>query len=338
MSPVPVPVAYPAYPIPADEEQRLRDLERHGVIGMASDEHFERIVELARSIIHAPIAVISLVEGDRQWFLSHRGLDVCETPRDQAFCAHAIAGNGPLVVPDAQRDERFATNPLVSGAPHIRFYAGALLRSSEGHNLGTLCVIDQEPRHPDPAQIDQLQLLAELVMREIELRRLATLCPVTGLPTRQSFLAIGESEFGRARSSGDPLSLLLFDIDNLRQVNSRWGHEAGDRLLVDLVQLGRGFLREQDFAARLGDSAFALLLVGLEPEAAMVQAEALRQAARTMVGIWTHSDWQLHLSGGLTALGSHDRRFTDLLLRAEGALQLAKSNGRDQIASLLDGV
>lgn len=337
-SPEPVPVAYPAYPIPADEEQRLRDLERHGVIGMASDEHFERIVELARSIFAAPIAVISLVEGDRQWFLSHRGLDVCETPRDQAFCAHAIAGDGPLVVPDAQRDERFATNPLVTGAPHIRFYAGALLRSSEGHNLGTLCVIDQEPRQPDPAQIHQLQLLAKLVMREIDLRRLATLCPVTGLPTRQSFLAIGEREFARARTSGHPLSLLLLDIDNLRQVNSRWGHEAGDRLLADLVHLGRGFLREQDFAARLGDSAFALLLVDLEPQAAMAQAEALRHAARTMVGIWTHSDWQLHLSGGLTALGSHDRRFTDLLLRAESALQLAKGNGRNQIASLLDGV
>lgn len=333
-----MPVAYPAYPIPADEEQRLRDLERHGVIGMASDEHFERIVELARSIFAAPIAVISLVEGDRQWFLSHRGLDVCETPRDQAFCAHAIAGDGPLVVPDAQRDERFAANPLVTGAPHIRFYAGALLRSREGHNLGTLCVIDQEPRQPDPAQIHQLQLLAELVMREIDLRRLATLCPVTGLPTRQSFLAIGEREFARARTSGHPLSLLLLDIDNLRQVNSRWGHEAGDRLLADLVHLGRGFLREQDFAARLGDSAFALLLVDLEPQAAMAQAEALRHAARTMVGIWTHSDWQLHLSGGLTALGSHDRRFTDLLLRAESALQLAKGNGRNQIASLLDGV
>jgi diguanylate cyclase (GGDEF)-like protein len=330
-------VAYPAYPIPADEEQRLRDLERHGVIGMASDQHFERIVELARSIFGAPIAVISLVEGERQWFLSHRGLDVCETPRDQAFCAHAIAGDGPLVVPDARLDERFAGNPLVTGGPRIRFYAGALLRSAEGHNLGTLCVIDQEPHLPDPVQIHQLQLLAELVMREIDLRHLATLCPVTGLPARPGFLAIGEREFSRARSSGHPLSLLLFDIDNLRQVNSRWGHEAGDRLLADLVRLGRGFLREQDFAARIGDSAFALLLVDLDPEAAMAQAEALRQAARSMVGIWTHSDWQLHLSGGLTALAPHDHLFTDLLLRAENALQLAKGNGRNQIASILDG-
>jgi diguanylate cyclase (GGDEF)-like protein len=331
-------VAYPAYPIPVDEEQRLRDLERHGVIGTASDEHFERIIELASSIFHTPIAVISLVEAERQWFLSHKGLEARETPRDQAFCAHAIVADQPLVVADAQLDERFANNPLVTGFPHIRFYAGAPLRSAEGHNLGTLCVIDQQPHHPDSVQIHQLQLLADLVMREIDLRLLATFCPITGLPTRHSFLAVGAREFARARHTAHPLTLLLLDIDNLRQVNIRWGHEVGDRLLADLVRLGRGFLREQDFAARLGDSEFALLLVDLDLDAAMALAEALRHAAREMVGIWKHSDWQLHLSGGITALGPRDQGFPDLMRRAEDALQLAKSNGRNQIASMLDGL
>ena len=330
-------MAYPAYPIPADEELRLRDLERHGVIGTPSDEHFERIIELASSIFHTPIAVISLVEDKRQWFLSHKGLDAQETPRDQAFCAHAIAGSVPLVVADAQLDERFANNPLVTGFPHIRFYAGAPLRSAVGHNLGTLCVIDQQPHQPDPQQIHQLQLLADLVMREIDLRLLATFCPITGLPTRRSFLAVGACEFARARQAGHPLSLLLLDIDNLSQVNMRWGHEAGDRLLADLVRLGHGFLREQDFAARIGDSEFALLLVDLDLDAAMSVAEALRHAAREMVGIWKHSDWQLLLSGGVTALGSQDRTFPDLMRRAESALLLAKTNGRNQIASLIDG-
>jgi hypothetical protein len=130
------------------EEQRLRELERYGVIGSASDEHFDRIVSLAASILHTPMAAISLVEADRQWFLAHQGLQVSETPREMAFCAHAIAGDGVLVVPDASTDERFRTNPLVVSEPHIRFYAGAPLQTPAGHNLGTLCLLDHQPRQP----------------------------------------------------------------------------------------------------------------------------------------------------------------------------------------------
>jgi diguanylate cyclase (GGDEF)-like protein len=329
---------YPAYPIPADEDQRLRDLERHGVVGIASDEHFDRIVELASSIFQVPISLISLVEKDRQWFLTHKGLEATETPRTMAFCAHAIAANAVLVVPDALVDERFRTNPLVIDPPHIRFYAGAPLQSPAGHNLGTLCVIDQQPRQPSPLQIHQLQLLSELVMREIELRRIAMLCPITGLPTRQTFLAIGEREYNRARQEEHPLSLLCFDIDNLRHVNSRWGHQAGDQLLLDLVTLSRTYLREVDFAARLGDGEFALLLVGMDHNQAMGLAERLRQAVTTMPGVYSHTDFQLHISGGLTSLGGADDSFADLIQRAAQALELAKSNGRNQIASLFHGL
>jgi diguanylate cyclase (GGDEF)-like protein len=329
---------YPAYPIPADEEQRLRDLERHGVIGLASDEHFDRIVELASSIFQAPMSLISLVEKDRQWFLTRKGLDATETPRTMAFCAHAIAANGVLVVPDARVDERFSTNPLVIDEPHVRFYAGAPLRSPDGHNLGTLCVIDQQPRQPSSEQIHQLQLLSELVMREIELRRIAMLCPITGLPLRQTFLAIGNREYKRARLESQPLSLLCFDIDNLRQVNSRWGHPAGDKLLQDLVNLSRTYLREVDFAARLGDGEFALLLVGMDHDQAMALADNLRQAVAAIPGVYSHTDFQLHISGGLTSLGSADHSFAELMQRAAKALELAKSNGRNQIASLFHGL
>lgn len=329
---------YPDYPIPADEKQRLRDLERHGVIGQPSDEHFDRIVELASSIFETPITAISLVEADRQWFLARKGLEARETPRDMAFCAHAIAGDVVLQVPDALADERFRTNPLVLSEPHIRFYAGAPLRSPDGHNLGTLCVIDREPRQLNDEQLQQLQLLADLVMRELELRRMAQLCPVTGLPSRRTFLAIGEREFERARREGHALSLLLFDIDNFRQINTRWGHHAGDQVLVDLCRLGRTFLREQDFAGRLDDGEFALLLVDTDRDQAMTLAENLRDAATQMRGIFSHSDYQLHISGGLTSLGASDRSFSDLVVRADQALQLAKGNGRNQIASLLDGI
>ncbi|MFO7629582.1 MAG: sensor domain-containing diguanylate cyclase [Prochlorococcaceae cyanobacterium] len=327
--------AYPAYPVPADEELRLRDLERHGLLDSSPDPHFDRIVRLAADIFHVPIALISLVDANRQWFLSRHGLDVCESPRETAFCAHAIAADAVLVVPDAQADERFSTNPLVTGEPHIRFYAGAPLRSPDGHNLGTLCVIDRQPRAFGPQEVQRLQLLAELAMREIELRLAASHCPVTGLPHRKAFFAIGAKEFARARVQDSPLSLLTIDVDNFRQINQRWGHPAGDQVLLDLCQLCRGFLNEVDYLARLGDEQFALLLVGRDHEAATALAEELRLAVNAMAGVFSHSDYQLHISGGLTSLGSGDHHFGELVLRADRALELAKGNGRDQIASLL---
>ena len=129
---------YPDYPIPADEPQRQRDLERLGVLNHPGDEHFERLVRLASTVLETPIALISLVDGDRQWFLAHHGIDSTETPRKMAFCAHAIAGDQTLVVPDAHHDPRFCTNPLVIDDPKVRFYAGTPLQSRDGHNLGTL--------------------------------------------------------------------------------------------------------------------------------------------------------------------------------------------------------
>ena len=331
-------VSAPAFPIPVDEDQRLRDLERHGIIGMASDIHFDRIVELASSLFDVPISLISLVTADRQLFLSRHGLEISETPRSVAFCAHAINSQEVMVVPNALNDERFCANPLVVGEPYVRFYAGAPLRSVEGHNLGTLCVIDRQPRQITAAQTHQLQLLADLVMHELELRRQASLCPVTGLPTRQAFLVIGEREFRRARADGHPLALLVFDIDNFRQINNRWGHLAGDQVLLDLCRLGRTFLREQDYAARLGDEEFGLLLVDMDSVDALNLAEQLRLAVHLMPGVHRHSDVVLNISGGLTGLGPSDPSFAALLQRADRALALAKTNGRNQVACLWNGL
>jgi diguanylate cyclase (GGDEF)-like protein len=327
-----------AFPIPADEEERLRELDRLGVLGTPSDIHMDRLVELATLTFGVPMGAISLVTTDRQWFLSQKGLPVNETPREVAFCAHAIMGTRVMVVPNALEDERFRDNPLVTEEPQIRFYAGAPLRSNNGHNLGTLCVIDRRPMEPRPDQVRELELLSQLVIRELDLRRQIALCPVTGLPIRQRFLSIAAQEFHKAKAEGKQLSLLLFDLDNFRVINNRWGHHAGDNVLADLCKMGRQFLKEKDFAGRLGDGEFALLLVDASPQDALDTAETLRHAVTTMPGVHTHSDVKLHISGGLTCLGPQDRAFDDLLRRGEQALNLAKSNGRNQIASLFDGL
>ncbi len=326
---------FPDYPIPADEEQRLRDLQRHGVLDGPSDEHFDRIVRLASAVLDTPIALVSLVDRDRQWFLSRHGLEARQTPREMAFCAHAIAGDAVLVVPDAREDERFRDNPLVLQEPHVRFYAGAPLRSSEGHNLGTLCVIDQQPRQLSPEQEQVLRSLAELVVRELELRRLTSVCPVTGLYNRGVFFRLSEQEVERARQEGRPLSLLNIDIDDFRQINNRWGHQAGDRVLLDICRLCRANLGEADLFGRIGDEEFALLLVGRDSDGAMGVAEAIRADISAMTGVFSHSGYQPHISGGISSLAASDRGFADLFYRADQALYLAKGNGRDQIATVL---
>jgi diguanylate cyclase (GGDEF)-like protein len=199
-------------------------------------------------------------------------------------------------------------------------------------------VIDRQPRPDlDPQQRQQLQWIAELVMRELELRRQTQHCPVTGLPIRQAFLAIGERECLRARDDRLPLALLCFDIDNFRLFNNRWGHRAGDGVLFSFANLVRSFVREQDYAGRLGDGEFGLLLIATPCEQALVIAEDLRTATAHMPGVHVHSDVKLHISGGLSALAPDDHGFDDLLRRADRALQLAKGNGRDQIACLLEG-
>lgn len=159
--------------LPQDETERLIALEQTGVLDTQAESDFDDLTELAARMCNAPIALISLVDGERQWFKSRFGIDVAEMPRTQAFCAHAIHQREIFVVPDATRDIRFADNPLVIAEPRIRFYAGAPLVSHEGHVLGTLCVVDYEPRELPDALLKALTVLSRQVMVQLELRQRA---------------------------------------------------------------------------------------------------------------------------------------------------------------------
>lgn len=160
--------------IDRSEAARLQALDDYGVLDSAPEVAFDRLTALAADLFDAPIALVSLVDADRQWFKSRHGLEVVSTPRDQAFCAHALplAPGSTLVVEDATRDPRFADNPLVTGELGIRFYAGAVLTGRDGDNLGTLCVIDTKPRPtPDAKVLGRLTVLARIVVEALELRR-----------------------------------------------------------------------------------------------------------------------------------------------------------------------
>jgi diguanylate cyclase (GGDEF)-like protein len=165
------PLSAQAASIPRDEQQRLIALRKLKYLDKPPRASFDRVTRLAAKCLNVPVALVSLVDENRQWFLSRVGLDVTETPREVSFCAHAVFQRQPLVVPDATRDDRFAGNPLVTHDPKIRAYAGAPLYTPEGHAVGTLCVIDKKPREFDAIDLQTLQDLAQIVEDIIRVRQ-----------------------------------------------------------------------------------------------------------------------------------------------------------------------
>ena len=154
-----------------DEVGRLAALNRYDILDTGHEERFDRITKVVEMALNCPITAISLVDAERQWFKSQRGLDVNETPRDVAFCAHTIQDTKPMIVENVFDDPRFSQNPLVLGDPNIRSYLGVPLVSPEGYNIGTLCAIDTAPRKFDDKAIELLSQLAQLVIDELELRQ-----------------------------------------------------------------------------------------------------------------------------------------------------------------------
>lgn len=156
-----------AAPIPPDEAERLQALRDLCLLDTPPEERFDRVVRFAAEQLDVPIALVSLIDGDRQWFKSKVGLETLETGRDVSFCGHAIMQSELFVVEDARLDSRFADNPLVTGDPGVRFYAGAPLRAKNGERIGTLCVIDRVPRTLGTVELAVLESLRALVNETI---------------------------------------------------------------------------------------------------------------------------------------------------------------------------
>lgn len=257
----------PAAATPPQERQRLEALCDYR-LEEGGDARLDDVVSLAARLAGTPMAMVSFVEADFQHLVARHGLPIERTPREVAFCAHAILQpDRPLLVPDTRADARFADNPLVHGPPGLRAYLGVPLVTPAGEALGALSVLDVQPRSHDPATVETIQALARIAVTTLELHRamrrvkeLALTDALTGLPNRIAFLEALSRAIARQRRDGAPFSVLYLDLDGFKSVNDRAGHAAGDAALAALGRLLRGTARRQDLPARLGGDEFALLL------------------------------------------------------------------------------
>lgn len=264
--------------IPPDEDARLAELRSLNVLDTIAEERFDRLTRMAKRLFGVDVALVSLVDENRQWFKSCAGMELSETPRNISFCGHAILGDGAFVIPDALQDERFADNPLVAGPPHVRFYAGCPLRGPGGRKLGTLCIIDSKPRAFSDEDVEMLVDLALMVEREFSAIEWATVDELTGLSNRRGFMMLAQHSLQLCTRQNIPAALVFIDLDYLKQVNDQLGHAEGDWVLVTFAQHLMKAFRSSDVVARLGGDEFLVLLTNHSKAAAESAMARLQQA------------------------------------------------------------
>ncbi|MBN9310829.1 sensor domain-containing diguanylate cyclase [Devosia sp.] len=316
-----------------EEALRLRKLQQYNLLDTPREDAFDRITRLVTAVLNVPIAAVTLVDRDRQWFKSEYGLNLAETPREQSFCAHAMLGQEPMVVRDAVLDPRFASNPLVRGRPDIRFYVGVPLRAADGTPLGALCGIDTRPRDIEQRELDILGDLANLTMEQLELRLLATRDGLTGALRRIPFLACAGRDLALAQGQGNPLACLMIDADNFKTINDEWGHAIGDEVLVRLVAAIRSELRPADTLGRFGGEEFCVFLPDTGLAGALQLAERVRRAVAAIRLPLADGEVGVTASIGAAEIEPADTTPGDLIQRADAALYDAKNLGRNRVAA-----
>lgn len=249
-------------PMPPDERSRLETLRALNLLDTAPEERFDRLTRMARRMFGVPISLVSLIDANRQWFKSNQGLEASETPRDISFCGHALLGDDILLIPDATLDDRFLDNPLVVDNPNIRFYAGCPLKVLNGSKIGTLCIIDREPRDFSTEDIELLRDLATMAEQEIAAVQLSTLDELTLISNRRGFMTLGQHSLNLGVRAGNASMMVFFDLDGFKDINDRFGHAEGDRALIAFSERMRSVFRDTDVFGRIGGDEFAVLLTG----------------------------------------------------------------------------
>lgn len=263
-----------------NEQARVEALDQLRILDTPPEERFDRITRIARKLFNVPIALVSLVDSERQWFKSNLGLPVRQTPREISFCGHAISQREVFVVSDATLDPRFSENPLVTGEPNIRFYAGHALRLGNGLAMGTLCIIDKKPRSFPHDELQALKDLATIAENELAAIHLATEDDLTGLPNRRGFLYQTNKTINLCYQLGKPAALIHFDLTHFKNINDQFGHQAGDEALRAFAGILADHTRESDSSARIGGDEFVLVMHDATAEQAKSCVDKLSESVQ----------------------------------------------------------
>lgn len=266
--------------LPQDEHVRIETLRSLSILDTLPEERFDRLTRMAKRLFGVPIVLVSLVDENRQWFKSCVGLVTSETSRDISFCGHAILGDGVFIIPNAIEDERFSDNPLVLNDPYFRFYAGYPLRAPNGQKVGTLCIIDREPRNFGEEDVEALEDLASMAELELEAIQLATLDELTNISNRRGFMMIAKHSLHLCERQKIPASLVFMDLDSFKPINDSFGHAEGDRALILFAEQMKHTFRDSDIFARLGGDEFVALLTNTSKKQTESIVEKFRQSLK----------------------------------------------------------
>lgn len=335
---------------PENEESRLELLNELGLLDTPVEERYERITRMVCRSLDVPISAVSLVDHERQWFKSIHGLNVAETDRCIAFCSHAILDTDPFIVNDARDDVRFEDNPLVTGEPNIRFYAGIPLILKGNLPIGTLCAIDTEPRELSQGDLEVLIDLAEMVKSEIcnvrlteahraliaeleKAERAAMIDSLTRLWNRRAAENLLMKEFEAAKRSRQKLGVALIDVDSFKQVNDEHGHNYGDDVLRYLSKTLLSSIRPYDSLCRWGGDEFLVVLPNIEKDALdQTLARIVKNVQNDSILKDLNCNGVTVSIGGCVVDGSKPFNLLSVVNEADAALYTAKKDGRNRHA------
>lgn len=246
--------------VPVNERERLKSLYMMDLLDKKDDTRLLRLTRLAKATFNVPIALITLLDRDRQWMISCDGLNMRQSSRNVSFCAHAILLQGIMIVKDTLQDDRFDNNPLVQDEPFVRFYAGCPVRLPDGSIAGTICLLDNKPRDFSSDEINLLLDLGAIVEDELVIIGMAMTDKLTELPNRRGFFQVGDKRFAELTQQETPFTLLYFVVEDLQSLNDIWGHAEGDNALRAFAKCLNSCLNSGDVCGRVESSGFAVLL------------------------------------------------------------------------------